>query len=95
MILEVLDLSELVRLRLVNKAAYNLQIFSDTWRELIVDEKVNSFINSSQSLINFINQRPKSDFISIDLSRVNLLAKDKELLVKAVSGIQLTKFKDS
>ncbi len=69
-------MTELLLIRLVCKAAFDLEFFSDSWRELTVDNQVSSFINNTQSLLNFINQRPKLDFIHLDLSRVNLAAKD-------------------
>jgi len=39
-LLEWLDLNELLSLRLVNKAAFNLEIFAEAWRELVVDHRV-------------------------------------------------------
>ena len=77
-ILEWLNLNELLRLRLVSRSAFQLDFFADSWRELVVDQNVSAFIYSTESLVNFINQRPKTDFLSFDLSRVNLLAKDHQ-----------------
>ena len=61
---------------------------------------MSEFINSTQSLINFINQRPKSEFKSLDLSQVNLLAENNDTeiaktLMGVISEMELVSFKDA
>ena len=87
---------------MINKSAYTLEISADSWRELIVDKKVSSFIKSPRNLVQFIISRPSSDFKALDLSRVYLKrSSDADAgevlnrLKKSVSQMQLVRFRDS
>ena len=87
---------------MINKSAYTLEICADSWRELIIDRKVSSFIRSPRNLVQLIISRPASDFKALDLSRVYLKRSSDvdtgdvlNRLKKSVSQMQLVIFRDS
>ena len=90
----------MAKIKLVNRSAYTLKIFSDSWRRLKIESSVSSFIHDMESLVTFINQRPIQDFAGLNLSQIKLKLPPKQIkpemaiFLAMISTMELQTFND-